>query len=308
MVTLGVSACLLGHSVRYDGSHKKNDYITKVLASQVTLKSICPETAIGLPTPREPIRLIQENNQTKVKKVSDHRHDYSQQLLQLSSKNHQQIATWHGLISMQKSPSCGLNSTKLHAPNGTVLKHQEAGLFIQACRQQFPDLPIIEAIELEQQSARWQFFSQVFTGYRWQQQVLKQPGIEALQAFHRRHKFLLQAHSEKHYRQMGPLAATATQLKQNLCSYRRLLTQCLQQKPDRKQHLNAILHLFGFLKNRLTAKEKQHLLQTIEQYQQQRLPLAEPLRQLKQAADQYQVKYLQQQIYFQPYPNELNQH
>ena len=128
-----------------------------------------------------------------------------------------------------------------------------------------------------------------------------------LVAFHTRYKFLLQAHSEKHYRQLGRIVADAGvgSVDDSLAEYFKLFTECLSQLAAIKSHVNVMLHMLGFLKNQLSAEAKQSILSLIDRYKEQKVHLIVPITMLKHYVDIHQIEYLQHQQYLSPYPYEL---
>lgn len=304
-IKIAISACLLGQEVRYNGGHKHAPFCTQVLSKWFKYIPICPEVEIGLGVPREPIRLVMEEDGVKAKNVNDQKHDYTEQLADLAQKRIPDLVDVCGYIFMQKSPSCGLFRVKAYLPNGMPHNEPQSGIYAKAIDDALPLMPKEEAGRLNDMRLRENFIIRVFATDRWRREVLTNPKPGALVDFHRQHKFLLQAHSEVMYRDLGRIVSNAGDGETVRDDYFQLFMQCLSKPAKIKSHVNVLYHLLGFFKKELPADAKASIIKTIEQYQQQKVFLMTPLTMMRHYAEVHQVDYLLDQIYLKPYPNEL---
>ncbi len=306
-IKVGISACLLGQPVRYNGSHKNAPFCSEVLTEWFEFVPICPEVEIGMGVPREPIRLVRENQQIRVKNVTDQSRDYTDQLHAFANQKAPELNDLCGYIFMQKSPSCGVFRVKVYSPDGMPEYHPAMGAYAYQLQQHYPLLPMEEAGRLNDIHLRENFIIRVFANQDWRERVMADPVAKNLVAFHTSYKFLLQAHSEVMYRQLGQIVADAGVLPINevLANYFNLFTQCLSQIASINNHVNVMLHLLGFLKTHLPTEAKQSILQLIDRYKDKKVNLIVPITLLKHYAEIYHVDYLLGQKYLSPYPYEL---
>lgn len=306
-IKVGISACLLGQPVRFNGSHKNAPFCSEVLSEWFEYVPICPEVEIGMGIPREPIRLVNENNQIRVKNVTDQSRDYTDQLHALADTRAPELNDLCGYIFMQKSPSCGVFRVKVYNTNGMPETNPAMGAFAYQLKKHYPLLPMEEAGRINDIRLRENFIIRVFANHDWRQHVIASPLPKNLVAFHTRYKFLLQAHSESHYRQLGQIVAEAgvKPMQEILTQYIELFTSCLSQLAKINNHVNVMLHMLGFLKLKLSTKEKSSVIALIEQYKAKKVPLIVPVSMLNHYVEIHQVKYLLGQKYLSPYPYDL---
>jgi len=304
-IKVAISACLLGQPVRYNGGHKHAPFCTQVLSQWFEFVPICPEVEIGMSVPREPIRLVMEEGRVRAKNVTDQSQDYTDKLAQLATAKIPELADVCGYIFMQKSPSCGLFRVKAYLPTGMPHNEPQTGIYAKVIDDALPLLPKEEAGRLNDMPLRENFIIRVFATDAWRREVLTNKTPGALVEFHRRYKFLLQAHSEVMYRELGRLVARANEGETIRHDYFRLFMQCLAKPAEINSHVNVLYHLLGFLKNSLGSEAKASIIKTIEQYQQQKVFLMTPLTMMRHYAEVHHINYLLEQVYLQPYPNEL---
>lgn len=306
-IKVGISACLLGQPVRFNGSHKNAPFCSQVLTEWFDFVPICPEVEIGMGVPREPIRLVNENNQIRVKNVTDQSRDYTDQLHALADQKVPELDDLCGYIFMQNSPSCGVFRVKVYNQNGNPDSNPSMGAFAYQLKQHYPLLPMEEAGRLNDIQLRENFIIRVFANRDWQQHVLDKPQAKNLVAFHTRYKFLLQAHSETQYRQLGRIVADAgvKDIHAIMAEYFNLFTTCLSHLAKPNNHVNVMLHIMGFLKTELPAPVKQSILKLIDRYKEKKVHLIVPITMLRHYVEIYQIEYLMQQKYLSPYPYEL---
>lgn len=304
---LGISACLLGQPVRYNGGHKYSSICNDVLAPAVEYVSFCPEQAAGFGTPRPAMHLRGAADDPQLVLVKDGGADLGSQLEAGYRQPLEDFDRVDGFILMQKSPSCGLFRVKLYDENGQQKREQTTGLFAKALRQRFPLLPIEEEGRLHNPQLFDNFMLRVQAHHHFRHQVLACPSQAALTGFHARYKYLLMAHSQQLARNMGRFLANSQQvsLEQRCHEYQVQLMQCLGKHATRKGHSNALQHMLGYLRGTVSADARQLLAKSIEQFRHGHQPLHVPLGLLHHYAAQLERDYLSQQQYFSPYPAQL---
>ena len=307
-ITLGISSCLLGKSVRFNGSHKRSAYCVEELSEWFDYKPVCPEVEIGMGIPREPIRLVQKGEGIRVKNVTDHSKDFTDELVALAEKKVDDFADLDGFIFMQKSPSCGLFSVKVYNENGMPGPDPDQGAFAKKIQQAYPLMPMEEAGRLNDTVLRENFLTRVFAHAEWKEEVLANPLPKALVAFHTKYKYLLQVRSEKHYRELGQLVAKAGSQPFDELSkeYFALFMFALTQRAVPGDHVNVMHHMIGFIKNDLDHASKHSILNLIGLYQKGDVELLVPLTLLKHYIEKFDVTYLINQKYLSPFPQSFD--
>jgi len=306
-IRIGVSSCLLGEHVRYDGGHKHDRYITDTLGRFFSFLPVCPEAGCGLPIPREAMRLEGDpENPRLMTRIS--RIDRTDQMLDYCSRMVAELeeADLCGFIFKKDSPSSGLFRVKVYGPGGIPTKNG-SGLFAAAVARHFPLLPMEEEGRLNDACIRENFIERVFCCRRWKDFLLEGPDLGRLVAFHSRHKLLVMSHSTQLYREMGTLVAHGAEVKQELlfAHYETLLMKALALPATTKKNTNVLMHIMGYFKKELSQGEKAELLETISLYHNQLVPLLVPLTLLKHYVYKYDQSYLKQQLYLTPHPAEL---
>lgn len=309
-IKVGVSACLLGQPVRYDGGHKRDRYLTDTLSRYFVFVPVCPETECGLGVPREPMRLEGEAARPRLVTRSS-RADLTDRMEAWARSRVEALAAddLAGFIFKAKSPSCGLARIKVYGASGAPVP-KGTGLFARAFLERFPLLPAQEEGRLQDPKLRENFIERLFTLARWRQAMAGDDGgrlTARLVAFQASHKLLLMAHSPALARQMGRLTAEAAAwpadgLRQ---SYETMLMRALALPATPAKHANVLQHALGYLKKILPGPDKAELLDSIERCRQGVLPLIVPVTLLGHHIRKHGIAYLQQQVYFRPHPLEL---
>jgi uncharacterized protein YbgA (DUF1722 family)/uncharacterized protein YbbK (DUF523 family) len=306
---LGISSCLLGAEVRYDGGHKHNAYVTKTLAQHFDFISFCPEQAIGLPTPRPPIRLVAERGDSLIRavEVRDPSIDHSQLLSQYALKVLSKLENLSGYIVKKDSPSCGMERVKVYERQSAPPVKRGVGLFTAKLMQARPELPIEEEGRLMDPRLRENFITRVFTMCRWRQMVSDGITRQRLVEFHTHHKFLLLAHHEATYRELGRQVADvgSSNLEASADAYLQKLMEGLRHLANPGKHANVMMHIMGFVKDKMTADEKVELLYLIEEHRLELVPVIVPITLLNHFLRRYPNDYIARQYYLSPHPREL---
>lgn len=304
---IAISACLLGEEVRFNGGHKRSSLCAEQLIEHVQFVRVCPEVAIGLGTPREAIRLVGDVAAPRaVGTVSGE--DVSAKLQQYGTQMSEALQGISGYIFMHKSPSCGLHRVKVYHDNGVPVPGGGRGLYAAAFCAAHPDLPVEEEGRLHDPVLRENFLTRVFAYADWQHLVSQGLSARALTHFHARYKYLLLATNPEQYRTLGKLLGGLD--KHNLSElaprYFSALMVALQKCATRGTHSNVLQHISGYLKQTLSAEEKQEMQQLIEQYRRGYVPLVVPLTLLKHHFLLHPDRYIAQQVYLQPHPENLS--
>lgn len=305
-IAIGVSSCLLGEKVRYDGGHKHDDYVAETLGAYFRYVSVCPEVGCGMTTPREAIRLEGDPEAPRLMTRISHI-DVTEQMLAycVPQLNELKTADLCGYILKKDSPSCGLRRVKVY--RGSSMVKGGSGIFAAALLRQFPLLPIEEEGRLNDAKIRENFIERVFSCKRWQDFLSEKPTLGGLVAFHTRHKMLLMAHNPPIYREMGKLVAQGSSLnfKDLLANYENMFMKGLASSATVKKHTDVLMHIMGYFKKALSSPEKAEMLELIGQYKSGTAPLVVPLTLLRHYISKYDQAYLKNQVYFNPHPGEL---
>lgn len=305
---IAISACLMGVEVRYNGGHKESRLCSRVLSEYFDFVPLCPEVAIGMGTPREPIRLVGDPEQPRAVGTVDASLDVTLPLAEYGERMAAQVDDICGYIFMQNSPSCGLERVKVYQANGIPHRNGGRGIYAQAFCAQHPNLPVEEAGRLNDPVLRENFLTRVYV-YRDWQALLKQ-GLtrRALTDFHSRCKYLLMAHHPVQYKTLGNLLGSMGKGDPNLIGPRYFseLMAALSKCATRGTHSNVLQHLSGYLKQSISPEDKQEVQHVIGQYRHGIVPLVVPLTLLKHHFRQHPDPYIAQQLYLQPHPENLS--
>jgi len=305
-IRIGVSSCLLGQEVRYDGGHKHSGYITQTLARHFEFVPFCPEVAIGLGIPRPPIRLVQTPSGVRARGVDQPDRDVTDALIAYGARIAGEIGGFSGYLFKKGSPSCGMERVKIYTEQGMPAT-SGAGLYADAIMAAHPLLPVEEEGRLMDPVLRENFIERVFVHHRWQ--VLQVSGLTAqkLVDFHTEHKFSVLAHHEQTYRAMGRLVAEAGRrdLDELAAEYFHALMTALKHRATRRRHTNVLMHVMGYLKKHLDSGDKAELLELIDRYRNGLVPLIVPITLLKHYLRRFPDPYINRQVYLNPHPDEL---
>jgi uncharacterized protein YbgA (DUF1722 family)/uncharacterized protein YbbK (DUF523 family) len=306
-IKIGVSACLLGQNVRYNGGHSRDPFITDMLSHFVEFFPVCPEVECGLSVPREALRLVGDPEEPRLI-TGNTRQDLTERMLNWCSKKLQDLEKLDlcGFIFKKGSPSSGMERVKVYNDNG-IPSNRGVGVFAGAFMRRFPLLPVEEDGRLHDPVLRENFIEAVFVLKRWRECIFPKPTRRAVIEFHSKHKFLLMSHSPTHMRLLGKLVGSLIEyeIEDFRTQYQRLLMEALRLKTTRRKHTDALTHCMGFMKKLLSTDEKSELIDVIEQYRQGHIPLIVPVTLLNHYVRKYEPPYLKDQYYLKPHPIEL---
>jgi uncharacterized protein YbgA (DUF1722 family)/uncharacterized protein YbbK (DUF523 family) len=304
---IGISSCLLGKKVRFDAGHKRDRYITDILGELVAFVPVCPEIEVGMGVPREAVRLVGTVEAPKMvgnKTGEDWTARMNRYARQRVRKDN--LADLSGFILKNRSPSCGMERVKLYPESGSS-ERKATGLFARALLDYFPDLPIEEEGRLCDASLRDNFIVRVFAYHRLQRLYAERFKRGEMVAFHTSHKYLMLAHSPKHYTELGRLVARikGTPVKEFKQQYQTLFMEGLHGLATVKKNVNVLQHIAGFLRDRASDGDREDVRAAIDDYHHGLVPLIVPITLVRHFVGKYEIEYIRDQVYLNPHPKEL---
>jgi len=306
VLRLGVSSCLLGEQVRFDGGHKHDRFLTDVLGRYVQWVPVCPELEAGMGVPREPVRLAGDHAAPRMIGTRTGT-DHTTAMRRLAATRVRQLAALdlHGYVFKLGSPSCGMERVRVYGASGPPARRGR-GIFAAAFMAALPLLPVEEEGRLNDPLLRESFIERVFAYRRWRT-LAAAPNRGALVAFHTAHKFQLLAHSPKHYAALGRLVADQKRARPAalVAEYGAAFMAALAVHATAAKHVNVLQHLAGFCRAHLDAADRRELAAVIADYRALLVPLVVPLTLLRHNLDRHRIAYVQGQTYLSPHPKEL---
>jgi uncharacterized protein YbgA (DUF1722 family)/uncharacterized protein YbbK (DUF523 family) len=304
---LGISTCLLGEEVRYDGGHKLDRFLRDVLGEFVEYVPVCPEVEAGFDTPREAFRLVGKPDSPRFITAKTEV-DYTDRMSSWSHKRVSDLATENlcGFVFKSRSPSSGMERVKVYTNKGMPVK-KGVGVFAKAFMDRFPHLPVEEEGRLNDARLRENFIERIFALARWKALVEQRKTRGNLVKFHTQQKLLILSHSPKHYTLLGRLVARAkdvapTELYRD---YQGLMLEGMKSVATVRKNVNVLQHCMGYFKKSLSADEKQELLDNFGEYKMGHVPLIVPITLINHYVRKYDQPYLKDQYYLHPHPAEL---
>ena len=306
-IKLGISTCLLGENVRYDGGHKLDRFLTDTLGQYVEYAPVCPEVECGLPIPRESMHLEGDPESPRLVTLRT-KQDMTERMVSWAKKRVVELEKEGlcGFIFKSDSPSSGMERVRVYNEKGMPVK-KGVGMFARIFMEHYPLLPAEDEGRLHDPKLRENFVERIFTLRRWREVLTQKESRGNLVDFHTQHKLLILSHSPKHYQIMGKFVAQAKEipLKNLFQQYQTILMEALQLKTTPKKNANVLMHMMGYFKEQLSSDEKQELLEVIDHYRQEYIPLIVPITLINHYVRKYDQPYLKQQIYLNPHPLEL---
>jgi uncharacterized protein YbgA (DUF1722 family)/uncharacterized protein YbbK (DUF523 family) len=306
-IKLGISSCLLGEKVRFDGGHKLDHFITETLGKFVEFVPVCPEVECGLGIPREAMHLVSSPEGPRLVTIRT-QVDYTERMLAWAQKRVVELeqADLCGFIFKSGSPSSGMERVKIYYGKGEPAR-TGVGMFAREFMQHFPLLPVEDEGRLHDPDLRENFLERLFSLQRWRNTLALGPKPGHLVDFHTRHKLLIMSHSPKHYALLGKWVAQikGIPLSELYEQYQTQLIDALRLKTTIKKNANVLLHVMGYFKKNLSPAEKEELLEIIDEYRKGYIPLIVPVTLLNHYVRKYEQSYLKDQYYLHPHPIEL---
>jgi uncharacterized protein YbgA (DUF1722 family)/uncharacterized protein YbbK (DUF523 family) len=305
-IRIGVSSCLLGAKVRFNGGHKKDDFLVNTFGEWVQWVAVCPEVEVGMGTPRESVRLVRESGDLRMVAPKSGK-DWSEAMRAYSAQRVEKLAAaeFSGYVLKKDSPSCGMERVKVYG-EGMPTKSGR-GLFAEALLARFPNLPVEEEGRLCDPRLRDNFVERVFAYHRLRRFFSDRWTMGGLVAFHTAHKLQLMAHAAKSYETLGRLVARAKGLPREDVrqSYETEFMQGLKVIATTHRNTNVLLHILGYFKKMLDGEARGELLGLIEDYRRGLVPLIVPITLVRHYVRLHSVGYLTGQAYLEPHPREL---
>jgi len=306
-IKLGISSCLLGDRVRWNGDHKLDRFLVDTLGKFVKYVPVCPEVECGFGIPREPFRQVGDPDSPRLI-TSRTKIDYTERMTEWARKRVRELEKEDlcGFIFKSRSPSSGMEAIKVYNEKGMPVK-KGVGVFARAFMEHFPLLPVEDDGRLHDPKLRENFIERIFAFKRWRECLMEKQSRGGLVDFHTRHKMLILSHSPEHYRVMGRLVARAKEVppKELYEGYQKLFMEALRLKTTPKKNANVLNHILGYFKESLSGDEKQELLEIIDLYRQGTVPLIVPVTLINHYVRKYDQPYLKEQYYLYPHPLEL---
>lgn len=308
-IRVGISSCLLGEKVRFDGGHKRDPYLVETLGRWFEWVPVCPEIDIGLGAPRESLRLVGKPGHPKLVAPASGS-DHTDAMESYAKRKVKELAEagLHGYILKKDSPTCGLFRVRVYpGGKGTTPSRDGTGLFARELVAALPGLPVEEEGRLNDMPLRENFIERVFAHHRWTGFLASRPRPKDLVAFHAAEKMTLLAHSPTGLRELGRLVAKAgkADFAKTLEAYGLAFLEVLRAKATARKHTNVLQHLMGFLKESVDADSRKELAERIEEYRTGLVPLVVPLTLLNHHFRRHPAEWVGVQSYLRPYPAEL---
>jgi len=308
-IKIGVSSCLLGARVRFDGGHKRNDFLVGTLANFVEFVPVCPEVEIGLGVPRETLRLVRDSETASTVRLvsnetgvdhSDRMNAYAER--RVNALGHEDLS---GYVLKNDSPSCGMR-LRVYRSSGTPAR-DGSGLYAAALIRRYPSLPIEEEARLSNPELRKNFVERVFAYRRLRSFFSSRWTLGGLVEFHTVHKLALMAHSPKAYNELGRLIADTKRLARDEVRerYEFAFMEVLKKLATTARHTNVLHHMLGYLRQYLDRDSRDELVAIINDYRNGRVPRVVPITLFRHYARKFDITYLRGQIYLEPHPMEL---
>lgn len=306
-IKIGVSSCLIGNKVRFDGGHKQDHFLTQTLSKFVEFVPVCPEIEIGLPVPRETLRLQKIGGEVKLI-FNRLKEEITQKMEKFSEKKVIIVEDekLSGFILKKDSPSCGMERVKVYSEKGISEKNGR-GIFAKVLLERYPQLPIEEEGRLNDPIIRENFLERVFAYNRLQNFFSFDWKYKDIIEFHSKEKLFLMAHDINSYRKLGKLIAENSKTDKAVLKkhYSEIFMTAIRKQATINKNFNVLHHIYGYLKDKLSLKEKQELFSVFEDYKNSLIPLVVPITLLKHHLLIYDLEYILKQTYLSPAPKEL---
>jgi len=305
-IRIGISSCLLGQQVRFDGGHKRDPFLVETFGRYVEWVTVCPEVEAGFGTPRESMRLSDASGTLRLVTTRTDV-DHTEQMSRYVAARVPALAKHDmcGYVLKKGSPSCGMERVKVYGRGGPAGSGR--GLFAEALLHAFPHLPVEEEGRLNDPRLRENFVERVFAYRRLRSLFSGRWTVGRVVAFHTAHKLQLMAHSPRLYAELGRLVAGAKALERPAlqASYEAQFMSALEVMATPKRHVNVLQHHLGYFSDQLDSAARHELVELIDDYGRGMLPLVVPLTLVRHYVRQFAITYLQAQTYLEPHPKEL---
>jgi uncharacterized protein YbgA (DUF1722 family)/uncharacterized protein YbbK (DUF523 family) len=307
VIRVGISSCLLGQEVRFDGGHKRDRFLAEVLAPYFEWIPVCPEVELGMGTPRESVQLVRAQGGLRMLGTRSRR-DWTEAMESFAARRVRALEPLElcGYVLKKDSPSCGMERVKVRDAKG-LAKHDGRGLFAAALLRESPALPVEEEGRLDDPVLRENWIERVFAYRRLRSLFAGRPSVGRLVAFHTAHKLQLLAHGAEAYRRLGRLVAGAKKLERAELRqrYETGFMAALAERATPRRQVTVLQHCLGYLEDRLDPETRAALAAQVSDYQKGLVPLVVPVSMIRHYVDRLGIAYLAGQLYLEPHPKEL---
>jgi uncharacterized protein YbgA (DUF1722 family)/uncharacterized protein YbbK (DUF523 family) len=306
-IRIGVSSCLMGNPVRYNGGHKHDRRITDSLGRLFDFHPVCPELAAGLGVPRPTIRLVRHESGLAIRGAKKPELDVTQPLVDASARIVDGLPQLAGFILKKDSPSCGVFRVKIYREDGHLSRAETRGEFTHQLLTAWPWLPVEEEGRLNDPVLRENFINRVIVYRSLQKLEAQEAGIRDLMDFHSCHKLLIQSHSPDAARSLGRLLADPRDrsMVELLQDYRRLIMSAMRKPVPRRRHAMVMERMLGYLRRDIDAQDRQELRDLLGSYRRGEMPLIVPVTMLRHYLKRLPHNHAARQVYLWPHPDEL---
>lgn len=306
MIPVGLSACLSGDEVRYNAQGAEDKFVTRQLSGFFEYVKVCPEMSIGMGTPRETIRIVEDDGLKLRNREGSN--DYTDKMNSFTKSSVDRMGQKNlcGFIFKKGSPSCGAFRVKVYNNEGVTQRHDEKGFYAKAFQEKYPWIPVEEDGRLNDPGLRHNFLSRVFALRRWQLMVEENPSMKGLVGFHQKHKYMLMSYSQEGLRELGRIVANHEKVAlETVCeNYLKLFTELTKKPAPSSKHTNVLYHMFGYFSSVLDEFDRHETIAIIEKYREGLVPLVLPVMRISHYVRKLRVDYLLGQSYL-VYPEEL---
>ena len=304
---LGVSSCLLGNEVRFDGGHKRDRFLTDLLSDFAEWVPVCPEVEAGMGIPRPVLRLVREGGEVRMQETASGR-DYTRAMRSYSARRVRALRALElcGYVLKKDSPSCGMTRVKVYGEKG-MPRREGQGLYASALMAAYPNLPVEDEGRLQDANLRENFIERVFAYRRLRGLFRGRWTNGRVVAFHTSHKLQLMAHSPAAYRELGRLVGSLKQAARPRFreQYESGFMNALSRRASRGRNANVLQHAAGYLRKRLDSASRTELSELIHDYRNGLVPLVVPITLIRHHVRCHEIDYLKGQVFLEPHPREL---
>ena len=304
---VGVSDCLLGKNVRFDGGHKKCEFVQAVCADMFDLYPVCPEVELGLGTPRPAIQLRAFPQGIRLVRSRQTTIDITDEMDRFSQARVKSMDELDGFIFKKDSPSCGMERVPVYSDKTGMRERSGRGRFAEAFISLYPDVPVEDEGRLNDIKIRENFLERVYAHLRWRKIDENASPIRAFRDYHKNYKLVLMAKDTEAYRALGRMASSVNQSNMNEVrkAYMALFMKTMAKQATPGQHINVLMHISGYLKKKINSSDKHELSGWFEAYRQEKINRVTLFVLMKHHFKNYPNEYIKQQYYFEPYPADI---
>ncbi len=305
---VGVSSCLLGRKVRWDGEHRRDAFVADVLGPFVEWVPVCPELEIGMGVPREPVRLLGAAAEPRLVGVESGT-DHTAAMLRFAEGRVRELERLglDGFVTKKDSPSCGMKRVRIWPAEGGAPRREGVGAFARVLMARMPLLPVEEERRLGDQAARESFVERIFAHARWRNAIERGMRRGDLVRFHAAHELTLLSHGSAAHRRLGALVESTEgrSVAKAVEAYGRGFMEALRHPATRSRHASVLRHVLGRIRRALAPADEIELAEAISDFARGLVPLAVPLTLVRHHARREGIEWLAGQTYLDPDPREL---